>query len=415
MLSVEQNERLTKVGPGTAMSELMRRYWQPIAASVELNDETPTKEVRLLGEDLVLFRSAAGKLGCIEPSCPHRKANMSYGIPEPEGLRCPYHGWLFDETGRCVDQPSEPSGSKFKDKVRMKSYPVAELGGLIFVYMGPTPVPLLPQWDLFAWTNVTRRIEATMLPCNWLQCQENSLDPVHFEWLHRYYGNWVFSRKMQPAEREEWKQRTQGKGRDHVRLGFDRFEHGIIKRRLVEGEHEEDEYWKTGHPILFPNVLRVGAKGLHQFQFRVPVDDTHTFHISYLVDVPEAGQKAATQAEVPYWYRPLYAEDGRIDDRWVVGQDQLAWVIQGPVTDRPTEKLGATDVGLIMFRKMLDEQMRVNEDGGTPMNVLYERPALGYIPLAIEHCRYPEGFNAGIQETRKGVVDVVKDLKHATV
>jgi 5,5'-dehydrodivanillate O-demethylase len=393
------------------MGELMRRYWQPIAASVELNEENPTKEIRLLGEDLVLFRSAAGKLGCIEPSCPHRKANMSYGIPEPEGLRCPYHGWLFDEAGKCVDQPSEPAGSKFKDKVSLKSYPVAEQGGLIFVYMGPQPVPIMPAWDMFSWTNVTRSIEATLLPCNWLQCQENSLDPVHFEWLHRYYGGWAFSRKMPAEERDAFMKLTTGKGRDHVKLGFDRFEHGIIKRRLVEGEDEDDEYWKTGHPILFPNVLRVGGDAKHQFQFRIPVDDTHTMHIAYICMVPEAGVKVEEQAEVPYWYRPLNGPDGKIDDRWVVGQDQLAWVIQGPITDRPTEKLGATDVGLIMFRKMLEEQMRMNEDGGTPMNVYYEKPALGYFPLAIEHCRYPEGFDGGGQDTREGSVDVVKDLK----
>ena len=411
MLSAEQNERITQVGPGTPMGEMMRRYWHPIAASVELNDDTPTTEIRLLGEDLVLYRDAKGTMGCIEPSCPHRKANMSYGIPEPESLRCPYHGWLFDETGACVDQPSEPAGSRFKDKVKMKSYPIEERGGLVFVYMGPSPMPVLPMWDLFAWTNVGRRIEATVLPCNWIQCQENSLDPVHFEWLHRYYGNWVMARKMPPAQREEWAKRTQGKGRDHIKVGFDRFEHGIIKRRLVEGENEDDEYWKTGHPILFPNVLRVGGSDLHQFQFRVPIDDVTTYHVCYLVDVPAEGQDAPEQTEVPYWYRPLNGPDGRIDDRWVVGQDQLAWVIQGPRTDRPTEKLGATDVGLIMFRKMLEEQLRVVEDGGDPMNVMYEQPAAGYIPLAIEHARYPKGFNEGIQETRIGMVDVVKDLK----
>ena len=411
MLTTEQNERLTKVGPGTAMGEMMRRYWHPIAASVELSEENPTKEIRLLGEDLVLYRDAKGTLGCIEPSCPHRKANMSYGIPEPEGLRCPYHGWLFDETGACVDQPSEPAGSRFKDKVRLKAYPVEERGGLVFVYMGPTPVPLLPMWDLFAWDNVGRSIEATMLPCNWLQCQENSLDPVHFEWLHRYYGNYVMARKMPKEQQENWKQLTTGKGRDHIKVGFDRFEYGIIKRRLVEGENEDDEYWKTGHPILFPNVLRVGGKGRHQFQFRVPVDDVTTYHLCYIVEVPEAGEKAPEQPEVPYWYREMNGPDGRIDDRWVVGQDQLAWVIQGPVTDRPTEALGATDVGLIMFRKMLEEQLRVTEDGGDPINVMRTEHERGYIPLSIEHCRYPEGFAPDEQDTRIGVIDVVKDLK----
>ena len=118
MLSQEQNDRLTRVGPGTPMGELMRRYWHAIAGSSQLNEEHPTREVRLLGEDLVLFRSTAGKLGLLEPPCPHRNANLSYGIPEPEGIRCAYHGWLFDVEGNCVDQPSEPAGSRFKEKVQ---------------------------------------------------------------------------------------------------------------------------------------------------------------------------------------------------------------------------------------------------------------------------------------------------------
>ena len=413
MLTAEQNERITRVAPGTPMGELMRRYWHPIAASAELSDENPTKAVRLLGEDLVLYRDAKGTVGCIEPSCPHRKASLEYGIPEQEGIRCPYHGWLFDETGRCVDQPSEPVGSRFKDKVRMKAYPVEERAGLVFVYMGPSPMPLLPMWDLFAWDNVTRQINATLLPCNWLQCQENSLDPVHFEWLHRYYGGWAIGRKLPKEDRDNWYKLTLGKGRDHMKLGFDRFEYGIIKRRLLEGEDEGDEYWKTGHPILFPNVLRVGSQGRHQFQFRVPVDDTHTMHYSYVVELPEPGEQAPVQDVVPYKELALYGPDGRLDDTYVIAQDIVAWVIQGPVTDRPTEALGVTDVGIIMFRSMLEEQLRVVEDGGDPINVHRTAPELGYIPLSIEHCRYPENMpgTEDIQDTRVGSVDVIRDLK----
>ena len=115
MTNIRDNDIRTQVGRGTPMGELMRRYWQPIAASVELSDENPTKEVRLLGEDLVLYRDATGTVGCIEPSCPHRKANLSSGVPEPEGIRCAYHGWLFDTEGNCVDQPSEPAGSRVKE------------------------------------------------------------------------------------------------------------------------------------------------------------------------------------------------------------------------------------------------------------------------------------------------------------
>ena len=145
MLTQEQNERLTQVGPGTPMGELMRRYWHPIAGSVQLTADNPTKEIRLLGEDMVLYRDAKGTLGCVEPSCAHRKANLSYGIPEENGIRCAYHGWIFNEQGQCVDQPSEPEGSKFKDKVRIKSYPRAGLRRAYLDLHGPAACPCPSQ------------------------------------------------------------------------------------------------------------------------------------------------------------------------------------------------------------------------------------------------------------------------------
>ena len=150
MLSQAMNDRITRVGPGTPMGELMRRYWHPIAGSSQLNDENPTMEVRLLGEDLVLFRSAAGKLGLIEPSCPHRKANLSYGVPEPEGIRCPYHGWLFATDGRCLDQPCEPDRGRNRESYRQPWYPVVEYHGLVFAYLGPADrQPVFPRYDIF--------------------------------------------------------------------------------------------------------------------------------------------------------------------------------------------------------------------------------------------------------------------------
>ena len=392
MLTQEMQERLTRVGPGTPMGELMRRYWHPIAASSDLDDDHPTKEIRLLCEDLVLFRDASGRVGCIEPSCAHRKANLSYGIPEPEGIRCAYHGWLYDIDGQCVDQPSEPEGSRFKDKVKLKAYPARELGGVVFVYMGPQPVPVLPKWDLFMWEGVTRSIHSADLPCNWLQCHENSLDPVHFQWLHRYYGMWRSSKNMDPEKRADFDRTSASRGKRHLKIGFDRFEYGIIKRRMLEGEDENSEWWRIGHPILFPYTLRVGQGHWFEFQCRVPVDDTHTLHFNYSVMTPEPGEVVQPQETVPHEKRPVYFENGRIKDDYVVGQDQLAWIIQGPITDRPTERLGVTDVGLIMFRSMLDEQMKVLEDGGDPVNVHREDKPI--ITLPTEFAYYP-----GYEET----------------
>ena len=396
MLTQAQNERITRVAPGTPMGNLMRCYWHPIAASVEVNEENPTKEVRLLGEDLVLFRSTNGVVGLIEPSCPHRKANLSYGVPEPEGIRCAYHGWLFDETGACIDQPSEPAGSKFKDKVKLKAYKTEELGGLIFAYMGPEPAPLLPNWDILTWTNVTRTINAVDMPANWLQCMDNSLDPVHFQWLHRYWGGWNIARKKPKGEREDFDRSTQSRGREHVKVGFDTFEYGIIKRRLLEGETEDDQWWRIGHPILFPNILRVAQDHWHSFQYRIPIDDTHTKHLLYTVVVPEPGVTIAEQEFVPYVERELYDAKGRLNNTIVPAQDEAAWVMQGPVTDRTTEHLGVTDVGIILFRRMINENLKIVEDGGEPINV-HRDPAKNIaIPLATEHTYYPgDDFTGG--------------------
>ena len=141
MLTTEENERLTRVGPGTPMGELMRRYWQPIAAAAEL-DENPVKQVKLLGESLVLYRNLRGGLGLIGDTCPHRSVSMLYGIPENEGLRCPYHGWMFDCVGQCVEMPAEAPGSTFPSRVKIEGYPVEELAGLVFAYLGPAPAPL---------------------------------------------------------------------------------------------------------------------------------------------------------------------------------------------------------------------------------------------------------------------------------
>ena len=386
MLTSDMNDRLTKVGPGTPMGELMRRYWHPIAASVELTADSPTKEVRLLGEDLVLYRDASGRVGCIEPSCAHRKANLSYGIPEENGIRCAYHGWIFNETGQCVDQPSEPEGSKFKDKVRIKAYPVEEKGGVIHVYMGPSLVPVLPNWDLYQWENVERSTYATVLPCNWLQCHENSLDPVHFQWLHRYYGMWRSSKVMADEEAKEFDRISASRGKAHVKIGFDRFEYGIIKRRMLEGENENSEWWRIGHPILFPYTLRVGQEHWFEFQHRVPIDDTHTLHFGYTIRTPKSGE-VIEQTELSHRDIPAFFENGRVKDDWVVGQDQLAWIIQGPRMDRSTEALGVTDIGLIMFRNMLDEQIKIVEDGGDPVNVHRERKEI--IELPTEYAYFP--------------------------
>jgi len=407
MLTQEQNEKLTQIGPGTPMGELMRRYWHPIGGSSQLSDENPTKEVRLLGEDLVLFRSAAGELGLIEPSCPHRKANLSYGVPEPEGIRCAYHGWLFDVNGNCLDQPSEPLGSRFKDKVKLKAYLVEELGGFIFAYLGPQPAPLLPRYDVLAWEGY-KDGWSVMLPCNWLQCQENSLDPLHFQWLHRYWGGWEMNRMKSKEDRDAWNAAVGARGAEHRKIAFEITDYGVIKRRLVGTETENDDHWRIGHPILFPNILRVG----HGLEFRVPVDDTHTMHLVTNFRQYNDGEVQQDPQQIPFHERALYDESGKQVRDYVVAQDAVAWVIQGAITDRTTERLGVTDVGIIMFRRMLEEQMQVVADGGEPMNVHRDPVENEVIVLPCEYYQYPgyDAIGGPFKDYQPGKPDVEAEL-----
>jgi len=367
MLSKELNERLTRVGPGAPAGKLLRYYWHPVAGSAELLDN-PVKKVRLLGEDLVLYRDKSGTLGLIDEPCPHRRVSLEYGIPEPEGLRCPYHGWVFNHEGRCLEQPAEPWDSTFKDRVTTKAYPVQELGGLIFAYLGPEPTPLLPRYDILVWENVVRQVGMTLIPCNWLQAMENSLDPVHVEWLHSYYMDYVWMRKGV-------KQDNRMNAR-HKKIGFTRFEHGIIKRRVLEGNTEEDDPWKVGHPIIFPHILRVGGRGSHTFQYRVPVDDEHTLHVTYSVYRP--GIPVPAQDVVPVYDLPLFDRDGKYMTEVVLVQDFFAWASQGAIARRELEHLGQSDVGVIMLRELLKEQIEKVERGEEPMEV-YRDPAKNQI------------------------------------
>ena len=376
MLTPEMNDRLTQVGPGTPMGDLLRRYWFPIAATKEL-EESPTKSVRLLGEDLTLYKDRSGNIGLLESACAHRRVNLLYGIPEERGLRCPYHGWLYDETGQCLEMPAEAPDSTFPERVKLQAYPVQQLAGLIFAYMGPVPAPLVPNWDLFAHENVVRDIGISVVPCNWLQIMENSLDPVHVEWLHQYYTNYVLQRAGTLEDSDNfWRERANVN--KHVKTGFDIFEHGIVKRRVLEGDDEENANWRVGHPILFPNILRSGNG--NTLQIRVPLDDTHTLYVYYNTHPVPEGDPAPAQPdeEIPYYIVPLPGTDERGRPSWSLldhnaGQDNMAWLSQGPISERWRETLGESDKGIIMYRRLLQEQMRIVEDGGEPMNVIRDQ------------------------------------------
>ncbi len=195
------------------------------------------------------------------------------------------------------------------------------------------------------------------LPCNFAQIMENSVDPYHVEWLHGRYGSFLKELAGEPA--------VQVVTKKHVKVAFEVFEHGILKRRVLEGQTEQDEDWKTGHPLVFPGMLRVGGGGIATFQIRVPVDDTHTWHVwyqTYRFDAP-----APPQAGIPVYRVPLHDEQGEWLRDYVDGQDICAWVTQGAIADRSQEHLGRSDLGVIMLRKLYFEQMERVEAGKDPI------------------------------------------------
>ena len=168
MLDSAKNQLLTQVGPGTPMGELLRRYWMPVGAVSEFDNKS-IKPVRLMGEDLTLYKDLSGTYGLVDRQCPHRRADMSYGFVEQCGLRCNYHGWLFDQGGRCTEQPYEDVAApeaRFKDKVKIKAYPVEARSGLLWAYLGPAPAPLVPNWEPFTWANGFVQIVFADVPCN---------------------------------------------------------------------------------------------------------------------------------------------------------------------------------------------------------------------------------------------------------
>jgi len=396
MLSAEDNRTLTEVGRGTPMGALLRRYWMPVAAVTELED-TPTKAVRIMGEDLVLYRDRRGAYGLLERHCAHRNADLSCGIVEERGLRCHYHGWLYDERGRCLAQPYEdtarPAG-RFKDRIALTAYPVEAKAGLLWAYLGPAPAPLVPTWEPFTWTNGFVQIVLAEVPCNWLQAQENSIDPIHFEWLH---GVWAGTlRGLGDGARPP----------THLKIGFDEFEYGFTYRRVLEGGSEADELWTVGRVCLWPNCLFTGA----HFEWRVPIDDGAMLSVGWFFDRVPSEMEPFEQARIPYWYGPVKdPATGRVITTHVMNQDFLAWTGQGTVTDRTREHLGESDRGVIMMRKRLLEQVAVVARGGEPKGLVRDAELNACVTLPIiARDRYVKGSPRaelfGEAQTTRGAV-----------
>jgi 5,5'-dehydrodivanillate O-demethylase len=389
------------------MGGLLRRYWHPIAAAADLEARW-TLRVRLLGEDLVLYRDRSGTLGLIGEFCPHRRASMAYGIPTQRGLRCPYHGWEFEGSGRCLEMPNEPEGSTFKDKVRLDGYPVQEMGGMLWAYLGPQPAPNIPRLDGFAVEGAIRLVGRAVVPCNWLQIMENSLDPVHTEWLHGHLQEFV----------EEQRGTHYAISRHHEKIRFQEFPYGIYKQRLLEGQTEAADDWTVGHPVVFPYTLAVGNAAPnwrnYAYQIRVPMDDEHTLHLWYNAYVPPPGVTAPPRLLERTWsYEvPFLDADGNYLLDCIDAQDIMGWVTQGPIADRTLERLGTTDTGIIAYRNMLVREMEKSERGEDPMGVIRgpEEHAVIVLPMEKAKHHYSDGFESVTRRTRIRFAPILEDL-----
>ncbi|MBM2809810.1 MAG: Rieske (2Fe-2S) protein [Chloroflexi bacterium] len=308
MLTAEQNDRLSLVGARTPCGELMRRYWHPLAASSQL-PRAGTRAVRLLGEDLVLYRDRQGQVGLVEPHCAHRRAGLVFGIPDERGLRCTYHGWLYDRTGQCLDQPYEAfvdPNNTFKDRIRIKAYPAEELGGLIFAYLGPEPRPLLPRWEAFVRDDLVREIGIAIMPCNWLQAVENVGDATHVVYTHGHFSRYALDQLERP---------------DLRRLG------GTTTFRPVEDAEVSTFGWGN---VVFPyNDVQHDS-----YQIRVPVDDTHTMHFYYSWYTADDGQLSAIDVapqsdatSIPFFLVPVPGLTNQGEPTWECGTARGLWLI----------------------------------------------------------------------------------------
>jgi len=368
MLSREENELLTRVGPGTPMGELMRRYWVPVCYSKELaNPDCPPIRVTLMCENLVAFRDTMGRVGLVDERCPHRTASMFFGRNEECGLRCVYHGWKFDVEGNCVDMPSEPGDSSFKHKVKIKAYPCIERGGAVWSYMGPAA--LQPEFPDLEWTMVPdshRYLTRHVQECNWLQAVEGGFDTSHLAFLHK--GTVPDSRlttryEVIPTD-----------------FGFI----GCTGRDPKDGLVE----WSVNVFMMpFHKIISYTPMGAHVW---APIDDESTMNwsVDYNVERPLTEEEEERSRKFLYIHtenipgtdRSVQNKDNdyRIDRalqasgksytgiRGVGMQDCAIQESMGPIADRSIEHLGISDTLIIKVRKLLLQTVREAQSGATP-------------------------------------------------
>ena len=346
----EDNDLLTRIGPDTRMGTLLRRYWWPVGYSQKVGAKPVP--VRILGEDLILFRDGKGHVGLLDRACPHRRASLEFGRVEDKGIRCCYHGWLFDAGGKCLEMPAEPENSPLLERVKTRAYKTQELAGLIFAYMGPDPVPLLPAYDLLVRDDMDRVLTAGLDRCNWLQRAENAADPCHSMALHASVYPSIALKRPDVVYEKTW--------------------YGMRFSAQYDAKLQN-----VFHQILPSHTRRFGARvgdrrPAQYLHLRVPLDDYQT--ITYIIEAVETddGRPGKITTEDLRILPP--GEYDRVEDGWWgIGshdQDRVAQESQGVIADRTRETLATSDKGIAMLRQMLLDGIKAVDNGDDPMGII---------------------------------------------
>jgi phthalate 4,5-dioxygenase len=396
MLTQEDNDLLTRIGPGTPGGDFMRRYWQPVAMAEELPAGGAPLPVRLLGEDLVLFRDEQGRPGLLGLHCAHRGADLSYGRLEDGGLRCLYHGWLYNVEGRCLDQPGEPAGSTFKDRIRQKAYPCQEAGGLILAYLGPGEPPLLPGYAFLSAPDEHRLVVKYYQECSYLQANEGNWDPAHLSFLHRQLTARTTDDRVVPGSTDV----VYSLLRQDTAPVIEPEETDFGVRILAVRKLGPDRLYVRITNFLLPDATAVvagpaGTQEGHVVQWHVPIDDTHhwRYDITYRRTGPLDKQRLLHEyhqdVHVEAGHRPLRTQANRylqnreemrcttysgLGPRFPL-QDSYATETQGPIQDRTSEHLGATDQAIILARRVMLRAIREVQAGNDPPHVVRDPDA----------------------------------------
>jgi phenylpropionate dioxygenase-like ring-hydroxylating dioxygenase large terminal subunit len=389
MLRKEQNDLLTQTGPGTPCGKLFRSYWLPVLLTEELPDnDCPPVRVKLLSERLLAFRDSEGRLGLIDEFCAHRGVSLWFGRNEEAGLRCPYHGWKYDVTGQCIEVPSEPEESGFCQRIKLKSYPLVERGGVLWTYMGePEKQPPLPEWEFATVPPRHRFVNKRLQESNWLQALEGGIDSSHVSFLHR--GDLNSDPLFKGAKGNQYNMADSRPVFEVVESSGGLY---IGARRNAENDQY---YWRITQWVM-PSFTMIAPRGHHSVHghFWIPIDDENTWTWSFdyhpireLSDAEVAAMKDGKSIYVKYvpgTWRPLANKDNDyLIDRaaqragktysgveGIAMQDASLQESMGPIVDRTKENLVSTDNGIIMARhRLLRAVKALNDKGEVPPGV----------------------------------------------